>query len=259
MLENILQYFKYYPQFNVALGAGILIFARFFGFIYSAPLLSRKEVPFLIKMPFVLIMTNVFLGILHPKAPPPDTSLILCLVLNITFGLLIGFVASLIFEAITAAGDMMNMQMGLNASSIFDPSTKEQTSSLGRFFGLFGLIIFIHIGGIYWLIEAFQRGFDVFPLYNTVIPLDKIVNLDYITMLSSNVLFFGIQVASPVLLTTLGMDVILGIISKTAPQVNVFQLSFLFKPVIGIAILLITMHLLVNVINDYFVYYAQIY
>ena len=259
MLENILAYFKYFPQFNIALGAGMLIFARFLGFMSFAPVLSRKEIPFLAKLPFSLLMTISFLGILHPKAPPPGTSLILCLVLNITFGVLIGFVADIIFEAITAAGDMINMQMGLNASSLFDQSTKEQTSDMGRFFGLFGLIIFVHIGGLYWLFSAFQRGFDIFPLYNTSIPLTKVINLDYLILLTGNVLFFGLQIAAPVLLTTMGMDIILGIISKAAPQVNVFQLSFLFKPVIGIAILLVTMSLLVNVINDYFVYYSQIY
>ena len=65
--------------------------------------------------------------------------------------------------------------------------------------------------------------------------------------------------SSPVLLATLGQDLILGIISKTAPQVNVFQLSFLFKPVLGAAILLWIMPVIVNVINDYFISFAKIF
>lgn len=259
MLENILLYLKHFPEFNSALGAGMLIFGRFVGFTYVAPVLGRKDIPFMAKLAFSLLMTISFIGILQPKSPPPGTSLILSLVLNMSFGVLIGFIASIIFETITSAGDMINMQMGLNASSVFDPMTREQSSDMGRFFGLFGVILFMNIGGLYWLFAAFNRGFEIFPLYSTSIPVDKIINLDYLTTITGNVLFFGIQVASPVLLTTLGMDIILGVISKAAPQVNVFQLSFLFKPAIGVAILVITLPLLINVINDYFIYYSQIY
>jgi len=259
MLENIMQYFKYFPELNTALGAGLLIFARFFGFITVAPILSRKDFPVIAKLSFILILTISFVGILHPKPPPPDTSLFLSVVLNVVFGALIGFIASTIFITMNAAGDMVNLQMGLSASSIFDPMTKEQTSTVGQFFGLLATVLFINAGGLYWMFSAFERGFTVFPIYNTVIPLAKILNIDYLILLTSNVLFIGLQLASPVLMATLAMDIILGIISKTAPQVNVFQLSFLFKPVLGVAILIIIMPLLMNVINDYFVSYSAIY
>ena len=76
--------------------------------------------------------------------------------------------------------------------------------------------------------------------------------------MSSNVLFMGLQVASPILLATLGQDIILGVISKTAPQVNVFQLSFLFKPVFGAAIMVWILPMLINIITDYYQSFANI-
>lgn len=85
--------------------------------------------------------------------------------------------------------------------------------------------------------DSFIHSFQIFPLDATLIPLQQLVNMDYMVQLSSNVLFMGLQIASPILLATLGQDIILGVISKTAPQVNVFQLSFLFKPVLGAAIM----------------------
>jgi len=259
MLENVLMFFKNFPEFNAQLGAGMLIFARFMGFTISAPVISRKDIPFMAKVCFGLIMTVSFLGILSPKTPPHETSLLLSFFLNLVFGVIIGLIATIIFSSISAAGDMINLQMGLSASAIFDQNTKEQTSSLGRFFGLFGTVIFINLGGLYWLFSAFQRGFMVFPIYNTSLSIEKILNIDYVILLTGNVLFIGLQIASPVLLATLAMDIILGIISKIAPQVNVFQLSFLFKPVLGVAILIIILPILVNAITDYFVYYSQIY
>ena len=82
--------------------------------------------------------------------------------------------------------------------------------------------------------------------------------MDLLIKLSSNTLYMGLQIAAPVLLATLAQDIILGVISRTAPQVNVFTLSFLFKPVIGAAILIWILPMLMNVIEDYFLSFANI-
>ena len=83
--------------------------------------------------------------------------------------------------------------------------------------------------------------------------------MPYLMEITSNVLYMGLQIASPILLATLGQDLILGIISKTAPQVNVFQLSFLFKPVMGAAILIWILPMIMNIITDYFNSFSQIF
>lgn len=259
MIDHVINLFKYFPEVNNSIVAGLLIFTRILGFAFFAPILSRKETPSLIKISFSFMLTIVFVGILHPSAPPKEMSLILEVFLNTVFGALVGYVAAVIFETIPAAGDMINMQMGLSSAMMFDPSAKTQISVMGRFFTFLGIIIFFQIGGLYWLISAFEKSFHIFPLYATSIPLQQVVNLDYIILLTGNVLFIGLQLAAPILLATLGMDIILGIISKTAPQVNVFQLSFLFKPLLGAWIMIIILPMLVNVISDYFSYYSSIY
>jgi flagellar biosynthetic protein FliR len=121
------------------------------------------------------------------------------------------------------------------------------------------ICIFINLGGLYWLFNAFLRSFEIFPIYAVQIPLEKIINLDYLITTTSNVLYMGLQIASPVLIATLGQDIILGVISKTAPQVNVFQLSFLFKPVFGAAIMIWILPMLIGVISDFFLSFSSIY
>ena len=132
-------------------------------------------------------------------------------------------------------------------------------SILSRVITLLGLVIFMEIGGFYWIINALIRSFEIFPIYAVVIPLEKIINLDYLITTTSNVLYMGLQIAAPILLATLGQDIILGVISKTAPQVNVFQLSFLFKPVLGAAIMIWILPMLINVISEFFTTYSSIY
>ena len=247
-----------FPEFARWFSAGFIVFARLLGFIRFAPIFNRKEIAGMVKLAFAFILTVILTPILRPSTPPAD-SMLLLLVLNFAVGAIIGYIAQIIILAIESGGDMINTQMGLSSAMVMDPSTNSQTSILSRVITLLGLIIFMEIGGFYWIINALIRSFEIFPIYAIQIPLDKIINLDYLVTTTSNVLYVGLQIASPVLLATLGQDIILGVISKTAPQVNVFQLSFLFKPVFGAAIMIWILPMLINVISDFFLTFSNIY
>lgn len=250
-----------FPHFMMYFGVGLIVFARVLGFFRFAPVFNRKEIFSFVRLALALITTIIIVNILQPKAVNLEDfgSLLLALILNYAVGAMVGYVAQLILIAIEAGADMINMQMGLSSATVLDPTTQSQTSILGRIFGILGVIIFIQIGGVYWVFRALMRTFDIFSIYSTSIPLEQLVNLDYVISLSSNVLYMGLQIASPVLLATLGQDIILGTISKTAPQVNVFQLSFLFKPVLGAAIMIWILPMLFSIITDYFNSFANIF
>ncbi|MEI7474018.1 MAG: flagellar biosynthetic protein FliR [bacterium] len=259
MLENFLSVFKNFPEFSMKTEAGLYIMARFLGFVSTAPVFSRKDVPFMLKMGFTFLMSICFVSILNPSNPPPHNSMFLSILLNSGVGAIIGLIGTIIMSAVGSAGDIINMQMGLSSAVMFDPSSRGQTSIIGKAFTFLSVLIFIEEGGIYWLIAAFQRSFEIFPIYGVAFPLKTLMNLDYLIMVSSNVIIVGMQLSAPVLMATLAMDVILGIVSKTAPQVNVFQLSAMFKPVLGIAVLILTMPLLMNVLAQYFSQFSRIY
>ena len=259
-MDNILsELMKMFPAMNTMLAAGIMVFARLLGFIRLAPVFNRKEIPGTVKLSICLLLTLVITPFVKPASVLMMDSFVLSIFLNIVVGALIGYMAQLILLAVDAGADMINMQMGLSSAMVLDPTTSSQVSILSKIMSLLGILVFIHLGGIYWLIMALMRSFEIFPIFATSIPLDKLVNMDYLISMSSNVLYMGLQIASPILLATLGQDIILGVISKTAPQVNVFQLSFLFKPVLGAAIMIWILPMLLNIITDYFLSYAKIF
>lgn len=259
MDEMIRQIAILFPDFERYFAAGFMVFARLIGFIRFAPILNRKEINTMVKLALALLLTMILTPILNPAKPDPSISPILLWLLNFAVGAIIGYIAQLIILAIEAGGDMINTQMGLSSAMVMDPTTNSQTSILSRVITLLAICIFINMGGLYWLFNALIRSFEIFPLYAVHIPLEKIINLDYLVKTTSNVLYMGLQIASPVLLATLGQDIILGVISKTAPQVNVFQLSFLFKPVFGAAILIWILPMLIGVISDFFLSFSNIY
>lgn len=248
-----------FPEFERWFSAGFIVFARLLGFIRFAPILNRKEIAGLVKLALAFILTIIITPLLAPSTPPASVSPLLLLLLNFTVGAIIGYIAQLIILTIEAGGDMINTQMGLSSAMVMDPTSNSQTSILSRMITLLALCIFIELGGFYWLFNALLRSFDIFPIYAVSIPLEKIINLDHLVTVTSNVLYMGLQIASPILLATLGQDIILGVISKTAPQVNVFQLSFLFKPVFGAAIMIWILPMFINVISEFFLSFSRIY
>ena len=248
-----------FPEFARWSSAGFIVFARLLGFIRFAPVLNRKEINTIVKLALAFILTIIITPLVKPGEIPSGISPMLLLLLNFAVGAIIGYIAQIIILAIEAGGDMINTQMGLSSAMVMDPTTNSQTSILSRMITIMALCIFIEIGGLYWIFNALIRSFEIFPVYAVQIPLEKIINLDYLVKTTSNVLYMGLQIASPVLLATLGQDIILGVISKTAPQVNVFQLSFLFKPVFGAAIMIWILPMLIGVITDYFLSFSCIY
>lgn len=259
-MESIyVELMKLFPHLNVSIASGTYVFARLLGFFRFAPVFNRKELPGMIKISLVLLLTVIITPFLKPETLAGTTdSFALSILLNFAVGAMLGYLAQLILIAVDAGADMINMQMGLSSAMVLDPTTSSQVSILTRIMSLLGVLIFMQIGGVYWLIKAFLRSFEIFPLFATALPLGELINLNTLIKMSSNVLYIGLQIASPVLLATLGQDIILGVISKTAPQVNVFQLSFLFKPVFGAAIMVWILPMLINVISEYFLSNANI-
>src|SRR5574344_135924 len=250
---------KMFPTMNTYLMAGALVFARLLGFFRFSPIFNRKDIPALVKLPLALIITIFMVPFLHPEQCLTECdSFSLSILLNVVVGAMIGYMAQLITVAIDSGAEMINMQMGLSSATALDPTTSSQVSILTKMFSLMGILIFINLGGVYWMFKALMRSFEIFPMYSAHIPLGHLIKMDLLIKLSSHTLFMGLQIASPVLLATLAQDIILGVISRTAPQVNVFQLSFLFKPVLGAAILVWILPMLMNVIEEYFLSFANI-
>ena len=259
-MDNIyVELMKLFPTINSYLMAGFLVFARLLGFFRFSPIFCRKELPGMVKIAIAILITVMITPLLSPdKVMEQTDSFALSIFLNIVVGAIIGYMARLIVIAIDCGAEMINMQMGLSSATTLDPSSSSQISILSNIISLMGLLIFINLGGIYWLFKALMRSFEIFPLYSVHIPLMQLAKMDLLIKLSSNTLYMGLQIASPILLATLAQDIILGVISRTAPQVNVFQLSFLFKPVLGAAIMVWILPMFMNVIEQYFLSFANI-
>jgi flagellar biosynthetic protein FliR len=253
-----------HKQYAPVLDSLLLMFVRMLAFVHTGPIFNRKNMPFVIKLSIAIFLTGTLFWLVgkgsHGSfAYGQHAPYLLQLTANIVVGALLGFMADTILQAAYAAGNLMTNQVGLSSASLLDPSTGRQSMILESLFGYIASLLFISLGGVNWMIMALARSFKVFPLYSIDLHLTKAVDITYLITISGNVLMVGVQLIAPVMIVTMAVDLMLGIVNRTAQQIPVFQLSFALKPAIGIAILLLTMTTLLQALSNFLNDYSRIF
>ena len=227
----------------------VLVVFRLAGMMLFAPLFGSARVPRRVKGLLVIVLA---VGLVPSVARPvqmPETTWQLAVGIGgeMIFGLAMGMVLSLTFIAAQWAGEMIGQQMGLNISEVFDPQFGAQGSIVGEFYFMLTLVIFLAVGGHHAMIRGVRASFDVLPLLDAGMDVHL---LNTLVGLLQSALALAIQLAGPVFVTMLIVDVAMGFISKTMPQLNVMSAGLSMKSVIGMGVLLVGMTLTSGVIGD---------
>ena len=220
--------------------AASMVLVRVLAFMHMAPIFSHKSVSNMARMGFAVLVTAMLFSAKEFETPPGEGyHLIYPIIVNVALGLLMGFVAKMMFAIPTAGGEMMDSSMGFSSGQTFDPSSGHQTTIIGRFMSTLVIVVYFAVSGPEMLLRGLSNSFDSFGLYNPNMQIDiaKLIGL------SGDIIEMGFLIVSPVVLTILVNDIVLGLISRASPQINAFQISFTIKPSIGSIIFLIIMPL----------------
>ena len=228
----------------------MLILARMAGIFLQAPIFNSRSIPFMLKTTFAVWVSILlwFVTPIHPTLPASIPLFLLSLVFEVAIGFTIGFICNVIFLAVQAGGEIMDMQMGLSVATALDPVFGAVISVIGRLAFFTALIIFIMANGHHLILSAFHQSF-------AALPVGKLVNFAspqlamQIIELGSTLWLTAIKLAAPVILLIFLSDFSFGIVSRVAPQVNVFMLGFQVKPSLGLLGFTLSLPFAVKYIN----------
>jgi len=260
LLETVLRIFEvgHSPQaFLVLVG---LAFARMLSFLVVVPFFGGAAVPARVKV----ATATAFVIILYPSLEstlPKDAPLgfgpigFAALLIKEAFvGFTLGFVASLVFEAIQVAGRVIDFQRGSTMAEMFAPQLQTRVSELGQFKLQFAIVLFLVIGAHHFFISSLLRSFELIPATGFPhLQAGWTPAAAFITRLTGGVLAIGIQLAAPAMIALLLTDVFFGIVNRVAPQINVFFLSLPVKMAVGLVVVLIALPLF----KDRYIYYFK--
>lgn len=228
--------------------AFMLIFARISAFMVTAPLFAQPNVPVALKAGLSLLLAILLFPVVGAGAiTPPDSSFefILALVMEVAVGLALGFITTMIFTSLSVAGQYIDIKMGFYMSAIFDPMSGAQASIMARFLFLIGLVLFLNMDGHHMLLAGLARSFDIVPTMGAHLNagLGLVVIRSFARMIT-----VAVQIAAPVIAVVLIVDISMGLIGRTAPQMNIFMLAFPVKIFLGI----LTMSIMVPLMGAIF-------
>jgi flagellar biosynthesis protein FliR len=206
----------------------LLVFFRIIAMVELAPLLSSSSIPQLAKVGMALFTAaTVFPTVLasHYVIPENIVDYVLLVLGEVAIGLLIGFLLNLIFSAFQLAGQFFSLQMGFGASEVFDPLSQVEIPLMGEFLNLIAMLVFIAISGTgKFLLVGVMKSFQYLRAVDLVTHREGIMQL----LVSGLAGLFqsALTISFPILGTLLLVSIVMGLLAKAAPQMDVLTMGF---------------------------------
>lgn len=219
--------------------AFFLVLARLSPLFLLAPLFSSKMVPARVRgIVAVALAVGISPVVTRGHLPTDVLGIGSLLVKELLIGAAFAYALAATFAAIAVAGSFLDTSIGFSFGGLIDPVNGNQSAVMSTAYSLIGLMVFIAISGDAWVIQGLARTYDVVGLtdYPSLGHLVAGAGAAFVNIFAS-----ALEIAGPVLLALLLTDAAFGVVSRVVPQLNVFQVGFPAKVVIGLLLVGATM------------------
>lgn len=233
--------------------ATILVFFRIGGIMLPVPIFGSNNIPVNIKVWFILllsiVMVPVNLGKFDPNLIDSFANLAYYATSEFVIGLSYGLISSVFLNAVYLAGAIIDMNIGLSIISVISPQDEQEIPVSANILYLLAVMIFLATDMHHILIRGIMETFTIIPVGTGIFDFSQATVFNQYIATSFNI---GVQLAAPFILTMLIIDIILGLLSKAMPAMNIFVLGMPLKILIGLVMYLILMPYYGNQIHQLF-------
>lgn len=225
-------------ELNTWIAALLWPLSRILGLIAAAPLFGNAAVPASVKVTLGALLAMIIAPTVPalPAVNPMSLPGLLILTQEMLVGLAMGFSIRIVFSAVEMAGELSSLTMGLGFASFFDPQTKGRSSSISQFLVMLATLMFLTVNGHLVLLAALAESFVSLPISSSPISGGGFQQL---AAWGGEIFRSGLQISLPIIAALLLTNVALGILTRAAPQLNIFGIGF---PVtLGVGLLVISM------------------
>jgi len=214
----------------------VAVLTRISAFFLSLPVFSWKSIPVRVKVAMTVLLA-IFFSMIIPL--PIDTRRICSLQAGLLisneaiYGLALGIIASVIFSVVRLAGRIVERQMGMAMAQILDPLTGERTQPMGSLLEMIFIILFLSANGHHLFLLTISRSYEAFPVGS--IPTMPIL-ADGIIRAGSTMFAASLRLAAPMLAAFLLLMVVLAVLARIVPEMNILFVSFPLR--IGLGLLM---------------------
>ncbi len=218
-------------------------FLRVLALFSALPVLAQRSVPMRLRIGLALLVAVCAQASIPPIEPVALDSAngLLTVLQQVLIGLSLGFAVRIVFAAVEFAGEIIGLQMGLNFAAFFNPMTGGEQTAVSRFFGVTIAWLFIVSGGHLLVIAAIVQSFTAFPVGAEPFAFLRAVEPQRWGM---EIFSLGLWIALPLIAMLLFTNLVLGVISRVAQQMNIFAIGFPITLGVGLVGILLTLPLM---------------
>ncbi|MCT4595596.1 MAG: flagellar biosynthetic protein FliR [Anaeromicrobium sp.] len=228
----------------------LLVLSRIIGIMVSIPFFRDKMILSHIKIILSFLIAIIIFPFIEIESLI-DNSTFLLFGINIVkesiIGMSIGMIAYLYYTIVYMSGFIIDLQMGFSMASVISPQDDTQVPLTANFFYLISILVFLSTNSHHKVIYAIVDSFKY-------IPIDKTINgtfiLDLVIRIFSMSFVIAFKIAAPVIVSTFLANVLLGILAKTMPQMNVFVVGMPLKIIVGLSVLVILLPIYLGVYTN---------
>jgi flagellar biosynthetic protein FliR len=229
-----------FAQATAFVGSLIWPMMRIGSMFIAMPVIGTRLVPTRVKIIITMVLSVVVVPLL-PEVPQVEALSVEGFFISaqqILIGLSMGFTMQLVFGALMIAGEAIAMSMGLGFASMVDPTNGVNVPVISQFFIIIGTLLFLALGGHLMLIQLVVSSFESLPISAT-----GVGRADFWSLIAwGSQMFIGaLWVAIPALISMLVITLSMGVMTRAAPQLNIFSVGFPVTMFMGFIILLLVM------------------
>ncbi len=228
-----------------------LMLVRMTAFVVSWPVFGVPNMPQQLKILFGFVLAILLFGSVSKDSveiASLDQNLMLLAAREALIGLIVGFLGRLFFFAFRVAGEMMSQAMGLSAAHLFNPALGGQSTSLEQFYVVLASLFYLGFNGHHHLLQALVETFRVAPLASMSLNVSHFIGMGEMVQ---KIVELGLKFSAPVVISIMMVNLVLGVVGKTVPQLNVLVTSFPINIMIGLFLMMVTLPVLFDQMNEY--------
>ncbi|MFS0782287.1 flagellar biosynthetic protein FliR [Bacillus sp. 1P06AnD] len=246
-MEALLPSLQAFPGF-------LLVLVRVSCFFVTMPIFSYKTIPAMHRIGLSVFLAWIMYYTLDIPRIELDYQFIMLVFKEASVGLLIGFVAYMILTAIQIAGGLIDFQMGFAIANVIDPQTGVQNPLTGQYLYTFALLFLLVTNGHHLLLDGIFNSYQFIPIDQLSIPFGNEKMFWFIIHAFNKAFLIAFQMAIPVVGSLFIVDISLGILARTVPQLNIFVVGIPVKIVVSFIVLIIVMSVLLTSVGQLFNY-----
>jgi flagellar biosynthetic protein FliR len=207
----------------------LLLFVRMFGMFVVSPFFSSPLIGVSLRSMLAFLITIVIFPVIaKTPIPIPDNIWLYAglVITELLIGILFGFIASIFMAVFQMAGEYFSMLIGLSIAEIMDPLTQAEVPIIGQFQTLVATLVFLAIYGDHMLLSAVYASYTALPVLDFADPKLMGMLTDNLMRTVSLIFSVSLKLAFPLMGTLIILVVSLALLSKAAPQMNIFMVGF---------------------------------